>query len=109
MLGTAGIRGDEGQIDIVLQRAGKGDLGLLRLFLDALQSIRLLAQVHSLVALELVQHPIHEAIVPVVAAEVSIAVGGFDVEHAVAEFQHRDVERAAAEVVHCDLLVLLLF
>jgi len=40
---------------------------------------------------------------------VSIAIGGFDMEHAVADFQHRDIERAATEVVHRDLLVLLLF
>jgi len=39
----------------------------------------------------------------------SIAIGGFDVEHAFAKLQHRDVERAAAEVVHRDLLVLRLF
>ena len=37
-----------------------------------------------------------------------VAVGGLHFEDAVADFEHRDVERAAAEVIHGDLLVLLL-
>jgi len=39
---------------------------------------------------------------------VRVAVGGFDFEHAVADFEDGHVERAAAEVEHRDLFVLLL-
>ena len=49
-----------------------------------------------------------QGIVPVVAAEVGVAVRGLDLEHAVADLEHGDVERPAAEVEHRDLLVLLL-
>jgi hypothetical protein len=40
--------------------------------------------------------------VEVVAAEEGVAVGGLHLEHAVADFEDGDVERAAAEVVDGD-------
>ena len=52
--------------------------------------------------------PVDDPLVEVVAAEVRVAVGRLDLEDAVAELEDRDVERAAAEVVDGDLLVLLL-
>jgi hypothetical protein len=58
--------------------------------------------------LELVGEPVDQALVPVVAAQVRVAVGREHLEHAVADLEDRDVERAAAEVEHRDLLVLLL-
>ena len=47
-------------------------------------------------------------LIDVVAAEVRVAVGGDDLDHVVADLEDRDVERAAAEVVDGDDLVLLL-
>ena len=47
-------------------------------------------------------------VVPIVAAEVRVAVGRLHFENAVADFQHGNVERAAAQVIDGDLLVLLL-
>ena len=52
--------------------------------------------------------PILNALVEVVAAEVRVAVGGLDLDHAFADFEDRDVEGPAAEVVDGDDLVLLL-
>ena len=57
---------------------------------------------------EFVENPIHEAIVPVVTAEMRVAVRGFDFKHAVADFQNGNIKRAAAQIVNGDLLVLLL-
>ena len=48
------------------------------------------------------------ALIEVVAAEVRIAVGRLDLDDALADFEDRNVERAAAEVVDGDRLVLLL-
>jgi hypothetical protein len=42
---------------------------------------------------------VDQALVEVVAAEVRVAVGRLHLEHAVADLEDRDVERAAAEVV----------
>src|SRR5207249_419038 len=44
----------------------------------------------------------HDRMVEVVAAEVGVAVGTQDLEHAVADRQDRAVERAAAQVVDGD-------
>src|ERR1019366_2642522 len=49
-----------------------------------------------------------EQIVDVVAAEMRIAVGGDDLEDPVMQFEDRDVERAAAQVVNRDDAVLFL-
>ena len=108
VLGPAGVGGDERQVDLIDLRAGEGDLGLLGFLFDALERVGLLAQVHAVLLLELVQDPIHDPAVPIVAAQVGVAVGGLDLEYAVADLQHRNIERAAAQVVHGDLLVLLL-
>ncbi len=58
--------------------------------------------------LELGDDPLDDALIEVVAAEVGVAVGRLDLDDAFADFQDRDVERAAAEVVDGDRLVLLL-
>ena len=52
--------------------------------------------------------PVHQDVVDVVAAQVGVAVGGLDLDDAVADLEDRDVERAAAEVEDRDRLVLLL-
>ena len=57
---------------------------------------------------ELVGEPVDDALVEVVAAQVRVAVGGLDLEDALAQLQDRDVERAAAQVIDGDALVLLL-
>ena len=56
--------------------------------------------------LELLDEVVDDPLVPVVATEMGVAVRRLDLEHAVADLQHGDVERAAAEVEHEDGLVL---
>ena len=52
--------------------------------------------------------PVHDAVVDVVAAEVRVAVGRDDLDDLLADLEHRDVERAAAEVVDGDQVLLAL-
>ena len=47
-------------------------------------------------------------VVPVVAAEVRVAVGRLYFENAVADLEHGNVERATAQVIDGDFFVLLL-
>ena len=108
VLGTGGIRGDERQVDLRLDRAAQLDLGLLRRLAQALDGHLVLAEVDALVLLELGHDPIDDPLVEVVAAQVGVAVGGLDLDHALADLQRGDVEGAAAEVVDGDRLVLLL-
>src|SRR6185436_7582629 len=77
MFWTAGIRRHKRKIDLINLGAGQGDLSLFSFFLDSLKSVRLLAQIHALLFLELVQNPIHDAANPIIAAQVSIPVGSF--------------------------------
>ena len=58
--------------------------------------------------LELGHQPVDDRLVEVVAAEVVVTGGRLDLEDAVADLQHRHVERAAAEVEDEDRLVGLL-
>ena len=58
---------------------------------------------------ELVRQIVDDALVEILAAEEGVAVGRLDLEHAVADLQHGDVEGAAAEIVDRDLAAALLF
>ena len=101
-----------GQVDVRRHRARQLHLRLLRGFLEALERHRILGEVDALVALELADDPVDDALVEVVAAQVRVAVGRLHLELArafdVVQLEHRDVVRAAAQVEHGDLLVLLL-
>ena len=64
-----------------------------------------LRQVDALGVLELGHQPLDDLVVPVVAAELGVARGGLDLEDALADLEHRDVEGPAAEVEDEDGLV----
>src|SRR3989442_74065 len=102
------VGGDERQVDLRLHRRRQLDLGALRRLLQPLQRHLVLAEVDAVLPLELLRDPVHHALVEIVAAQVRVAVGGLDLEHALADLEHRDVEGAAAQVVDGDRLVLLL-
>ena len=98
-------RGDERQVDLRRHRRGELDLRLLRRLVQALERHPVGREVDALVLLELRDHPVDDRLVEVVAAEVVVARGRLDLEDALAELEHRHVERAAAEVEDEDRLV----
>jgi len=79
---------DEGQVDGSLHRGRQLALRLLCRLLDPLQRGLVLCQVHAVLALELVDYPIHYPLVEIVTAEVGVAVRRLDLEDALAYFQH---------------------
>ena len=108
MLRTRCIRRDERQGDVERRSGGKSALGVFGRLFQTLTRHHVRRDVNALLGLERIDHPLHDRLVEIVAAQVRIAVGGLDLEHAVADVEHGDIERAAAEVVDRDLLVLLL-
>ena len=98
-------------VDFSLLRRRQFDLGALGRCLDALQSNRVLAQIGTVDLLELVQDVVDDVLVEVFAAEEGIAVGGqhFKLFFAIdiGDFNDRDVERTAAQVVNGNLTIAL--
>src|SRR5262249_8548779 len=91
---------DERKRDRGLRRGRELALGFLGGFLEALQRHPVLAQVDARRLAEVVEQPVHDLLVEVLAAEVRVAGGGFDLVDPVAELNDRDLESASAEVVH---------
>ena len=108
VLRPARVGGDERQVDLGLHHRRELHLRLLGGLAQALQRHAVLAEVDAVALAELVDDPFDDALIEVVAAEVRVAVGRLHFDDALADFEDRDVERAAAEVVDRDGLVLLL-
>jgi hypothetical protein len=98
-----------GQLDVELHRwlRGERDLGFDHGFANGLHGFGVAAQVETQVAVNVVEGNGDQQIVDVVAAEMRVAVGGDDFKDAVVQFENRNVECAAAEVVDGDDAVLL--
>ena len=108
VLGARGVGRDERQVDLGFLGGGKLDLGFFGRFLQALQGHLILGQVDALVLLEFLGDPVDQPLVDIVAAQVGVAVGRFDFDDIFADLQDGNVERAAAEIIDGDQLVLFL-
>ena len=109
VLGTARVGRDVRQVDVGLLAGGQLDLGLLGTLLETLQRQRVVLQIDALILFELGDQKIDDALVEVLTAEEGVTVGGQHLELVLAvdfrDLDDGDVEGAAAEVVHGDLLV----
>ncbi len=102
MFWPRGVRRDVGQVDLGLGGGGKLDLRLFRRLLETLQGQLVLLQVDALLLLELVGEIFDQTHVEILATKEGVAISGFDLEHPIADFQNRHVERATAEIVNGD-------
>jgi hypothetical protein len=105
VLRTAGIGRDERQVELGLDHVRELDLGLLRRFAESLERLAILPQVDPLILAELLDEEAHDALVPIIAAEVSVSVRGLHLDQSLAHLEDRDVEGPAAQVEHQDRLV----
>ena len=108
MLGTSGVGGDEGKVDLCLQGRGEFHFRLLRGLFETLKGHLVFAQIDAVLLLELIDDPLDDLLVDVIPAEVSIPVGGFHLHDVVTNFEDGDIEGSSAEVKDGDHLVLLL-
>ncbi len=98
---------DVGQVDRGLRGGGQLDLRLLGGLAQTLERHLVLGQVDAVAVGELLHQVVDDALVPVVATEVVVTVGGLDLDDTVADLQERHVEGAATEVEDEDGLVVL--
>ena len=105
MLRTGCICGDIRLIDGGGGHAGKLDFCFLSSFLETLHCHLVLRQVNALVVFKLLNHPVHDALVEVVAAQVVVASRCQHFQNAVANIQNRYVEGTAAKVIYHNLLL----
>ena len=108
VLRAGSIGSDEGQVDLAAHCAGQLDLCLLGSFLQTLRSHLVLAQVDAVLGLEGICHPVDDALIEVIAAQMGITVGGQNLGNAVAHLDDGHIEGAAAQIVDHDLLVFFL-
>ena len=102
-----GVDRDVRKVDRRGLSRGQLDLRLLRGFAQTLERHLVLGQVDAVLSLELVDEPVDDALVPVVAAELVVAGGRANLDDALADVEERDVERTATEVEDEDRLVVL--
>src|ERR1700721_3380041 len=88
---------DKRQIDVGLGGARELDLGLLGGVLESLQRKAVLAQIDAVFFTEFVSQIIDDPLVEIFTAEEGITIGRFDLEHAVADLEDRNVNRASAK------------
>ena len=108
MLRAGCVSGDIRQVDVRGGHAGQFDLGLLGCFLQPLHGNLVVRQIDALCLLEFGNEVVHDALIKVVAAEVGVAVGGQNLDNAVADIQNGNIKRAAAKVIDHDFLLGLL-
>ena len=99
---TALVHCDERQIDFRAHAGGKFAFRLFRRFFQTLERLRIVAEIDAVFFLECVREPVDNRRVEIVAAEVSVAVGGFHFEYAITDLKNGDIERSATEVVNRD-------
>ena len=105
VLGTGGIRGDEGEVEVVILGGRESDLRLFCFFLNALEGVGLTGEVDAFGALELRDDVVDERVVPVVTTELGVAISCEDFKDAIGDFQDGDIESSTTEVINGDLLI----
>ncbi len=106
VLGTLARGGDERQVDLRLLNLAEFDLRLFGGFLQTLHGHLVGAEIDAFGVLEVLDEPIDDGLIPVVATQMGVAAGRLHFEDAIADFENGNVERAAAKVEHEDRLIL---
>ena len=99
VLGTRGVGGNEGQVDVGLGGRGQLDLGLLGGLTDTLDSHAVAVQVDALLLLELVDKVADEGNVEVLTTKVSVTVGRLDLEDTSLNLENGDIESTTTQIV----------
>jgi hypothetical protein len=94
--------GNVGLVDFGFLSRREFDFGFFGGVTNALESLLVRFKVDGILFFEFFDYPVDDDDVKIVAAEVGIAVGGFDFENAITQFENGDVKSTATEVVDGD-------
>ena len=87
---------------------GERDFGVDYGLTNGLYGFGVAAEIETEIAVNIIERDRDQQIVNVVAAEMGITIGGHDFEDAVVQFENRNIERSATQIVDRDDPVLLL-
>ena len=93
------------KINIVALGRTERDLGFLSFLTDTLKRVWLAGKIDPFAGFKFGHNPVDDCLVPVITAEHGVTVGCQHLKDAVADFQHRDIKGATAQVINSDLLV----
>ncbi|KAH6607458.1 hypothetical protein Trco_003771 [Trichoderma cornu-damae] len=102
VLGAGSVGGDEGQVDVGLERRGELNLGLLGSLADALDCHTIAGKIEARGLLELGHHVANQVDVEILTTKVGVTVGGLDLEDTVLDLKDGDVEGTTAKIVDSD-------
>ena len=108
VLGTLRVHGDKGQINARLLHIGKLDLGFLRSLHETLRRHRILGEIYVIFLLEVLDQPVKDRLVEIIAAQERITACGFHLKNVVHQFQDGHIKGAAPKVKDQDLLIAVL-
>jgi len=106
VFGSAGISCDVRQVDLSFEHRAELDLGFFRRLAQTLERLAVLAKVDALIFAEFFRCPVDDLIIPVIAAEMGVAIGGFYFHHPATNLKQGNVKSSAAKVEDQDDLVL---
>ena len=109
MLWSVLIRSDERQIDRSFHLGRQFDLGFFSGFFESLQSHWIFANVDAFFLAEFLADKINEALIEIIATEMSVSIGCKHFEDAIADIENGNVECPAAEIKDGDTRILALF
>ena len=90
------------QVDFGWSWAWQLDFSLFSSLFQTLQRHRVFSQVDIVFSDEVFSQPIDDDLVEVVATQVSVTVCRFYFKYAITEFEDRDIECTATQVINCD-------
>ena len=102
MFRTTGISGNKGQINIGFQGAGQLAFSFFSRFFQTLQSHFIIPQINPLGFAKLFSYIVQYPLIKILAAEESIAIGGFDFKNSITQFHNRDIECSTTQVKYRD-------
>ena len=108
MLRTGGIRRDKRKINGRAGHAGKLDFCFLRSFLDTLHRHLVAGKVNTALHPEALYDPIDDALVKIIATQTVVARRSQNFLYAVTHLNDGHVKSTAAQVIHHDLLIVVL-